>query len=539
MKKTLAALSIIALAAATFAAPAPYPVTINSRAQTAPPLFSFRANELTIRASFTDGADASDLTGQLPFLNWATNATTAINSTSSWAFVGSPTNGVVDFTFAPTAVNYAGGRYVYEVGVATSNGTPRTYRQGVFTIYPSPIGQGVAAVNWTTNVNWNAITWQNLPAFVYSSELGASGTVWRAEWQGYSDNLITTGTAYSAISATTAGTVTGAQSNLIATALQAESDTLQDVVTRGGTVTSGAVTIDAANAGTNTYGGYLVKLGSRVSAGTQTTASGNYSFALGNKTTASGLGSFSSGNTSKATNSYSFAIGNASEAYGYASFSHGRDTTASGYASEAGGYETTASGDYSHADGFRARATNDYSFVWAATGSAYYSNGDSTYNINPVGGLAGVYVGETNLATTLAGYLPLTGGTLTGPLDGVSFGGLSITNAFGTRNEIVMAPTNNADLLRVELEPGANVTGMFIGRPGATVPPGANGSYMCYIKAPASGTYNHALGLESGKSNGEILHLYNKDQKHIARFNTDASEELNVRWGRPDGQDQF
>jgi hypothetical protein len=33
--------------------------------------------------------------------------------------------------------------------------------------------------------------------------------------------------------------------------------TLQQVVTAGGTVTTGIVTLDAANARTNTYGGYL------------------------------------------------------------------------------------------------------------------------------------------------------------------------------------------------------------------------------------------------------------------------------------------
>jgi hypothetical protein len=144
-------------------------------------------------------------------------------------------------------------------------------------------------------------------------------------------------------------------------------------------------------------------------------------------------------------------------------------------------------------------------------------------------------------------YLPLSGGTITGNLTVTgrvtatagTIGGVHGTYTAGSRGVATLTPTNNADLFRVDVEPGANVTGMMFGRPGSVVPPGANGSYLCYIKAPASGTYNHALGLEAGKSNGEILHLYNKDQKHVARFNTDSSEELEVRWSRPDGQDQL
>ena len=45
------------------------------------------------------------------------------------------------------------------------------------------------------------------------------------------------------------------------------SDTLQDVVSRGGTVTNGVVTIDAANDRTNRFGGYLTVLGERVVGG--------------------------------------------------------------------------------------------------------------------------------------------------------------------------------------------------------------------------------------------------------------------------------
>jgi hypothetical protein len=72
---------------------------------------------------------------------------------------------IVDFTFSPQSLNFEPGTYIYEVGVKTTGDVPRVYRQGTFTLRGSPAAQGVAAVNWTTNVNWSAITWQNLPDF--------------------------------------------------------------------------------------------------------------------------------------------------------------------------------------------------------------------------------------------------------------------------------------------------------------------------------------------------------------------------------------
>jgi hypothetical protein len=169
--KNLTATLIATLAAASlYAAPAPYPVTINSRSQSAPPLPCFRANEHTFRVSFTDGGTASDVTGYIPFLNWSTNSGAAVVSTSSWAFV-TATNGTVDFTFDSTAINYPEGRYTYNVGVKTSNGVVRSYSQGVLQIYGSPTASGASAVQWVANVDWNMIVWANLPSYALSSDL--------------------------------------------------------------------------------------------------------------------------------------------------------------------------------------------------------------------------------------------------------------------------------------------------------------------------------------------------------------------------------
>lgn len=119
------------------------------------------------------------------------------------------------------------------------------------------------------------------------------------------------------------------------------------------------------------------------------------------------------------------------------SLANGKNVTASGEGSHAGGLETVASGLYSKADGMFTEAlgpgsyalgymsktlpSHRHAFVWNGYGAAtekYPSNGEGTFNINPVGGTDGVYIGEKKLsevisdgiadkadkATTLSGY---------------------------------------------------------------------------------------------------------------------------------------
>jgi len=147
--RNLTATAIAAMAAISLvAAPAPYPVTVNSRAQSAPSLPVFRANEHTFRVSFKDGGTPSDVAGYIPFLNWSTSNQATVVQTSSWAFVAYGTNGVVDFTFDPTALNYTEGLYNYNVGTKTSNGVVRSYQQGIFHILGSPTAVSTNAINW-------------------------------------------------------------------------------------------------------------------------------------------------------------------------------------------------------------------------------------------------------------------------------------------------------------------------------------------------------------------------------------------------------
>lgn len=155
--------------------------------------------------------------------------------------------------------------------------------------------------------------------------------------------------------------------------LRVEADTLATVTGRGGTTTR-AVTIGSRGVG------------------------------------AVGVSSFANGMDVVASGPYSHAEGIATTAIGEASHAEGYYTTASGEASHAEGVDTTASGGASHASGFNAVASNITAFAWQGVASVpsaepeYGSHGAGTYNLNPVGGLAGLWIGETNMAATLSGY---------------------------------------------------------------------------------------------------------------------------------------
>ena len=141
------------LCGAAFAAPTPYPVVIDSQSKVeTPSLTVMQGNERTFRITFKDNGVASSLGTQTPFLFWATNDTASVVSTASCAVVVA-TNGTVDCTFSPAALNYTPGKWRYWAGLRTSTGNLTTYRSGTFTISGDPQGAGAGAVTWTTNVN--------------------------------------------------------------------------------------------------------------------------------------------------------------------------------------------------------------------------------------------------------------------------------------------------------------------------------------------------------------------------------------------------
>lgn len=127
--------------------------------------------------------------------------------------------------------------------------------------------------------------------------------------------------------------------------------------------------------------------------GTLVTASGHSSHAEGDNTTASGVSSHAEGTYTTALGEYSHSEGNY--------------TTAAGVCSHAEGEETRADGHASHAEGYRshARVGDAYSFAWNGDDSIlseYLSHGKGTFNVNPIGGSEGFYVGEKKLSEVIS-----------------------------------------------------------------------------------------------------------------------------------------
>lgn len=129
---------------------------------------------------------------------------------------------------------------------------------------------------------------------------------------------------------------------------------------------------------------------------------GPHSLANGDGVAASGHCSHAEGSGTTASAEYSHAEGVSTVASGDYSHAEGLGSTASGTSSHAEGDSTVASGLGSHAAGFKSRTPeyDDYAFAWngdGTRGDKYTSHGPGTFNINPVGGLAGFYIGEQKL----------------------------------------------------------------------------------------------------------------------------------------------
>ena len=114
-------------------------------------------------------------------------------------------------------------------------------------------------------------------------------------------------------------------------------------------------------------------------------------------------------------------IGSRSGIVGPYSLANGNNVTASGQGSHAEGLETVASGVYSRADGMftealgpgsyalgymtKALPSHRHAFVWNGIGYStekYPSNGEGTFNINPINGVYGFYIGDKTLSETIS-----------------------------------------------------------------------------------------------------------------------------------------
>lgn len=148
-----------------------------------------------------------------------------------------------------------------------------------------------------------------------------------------------------------------------------------------------------------------------------------YSHAEGSNTAAAGEASHAEGNSTAAVGDASHAEGNSTSTYAGSSHAEGHRavTMNGGDYSHAEGHETKTHGKYAHAEGeyteaygiashtagIRAKTNKDdaYAFSWNGlssyanndTNNMYPSHGIGTFNINPVDGLSGFYIGEESL----------------------------------------------------------------------------------------------------------------------------------------------
>lgn len=156
--------------------------------------------------------------------------------------------------------------------------------------------------------------------------------------------------------------------------------------------------------------------------GRNNVAEGRYSHAEGSHNTSGGLAShtegmycFARGNRSHAECSNTSALGSYSHAEGYYTKAAGQTSHAEGGNTESNGNYSHAEGQYTYADGWgshtcgvKSHALNNHytSFVWQGYNKAdtnaiqklseYESNAIGSFNINPINGLSGFYIGKDN-----------------------------------------------------------------------------------------------------------------------------------------------
>lgn len=148
---------------------------------------------------------------------------------------------------------------------------------------------------------------------------------------------------------------------------------------------------------------------------------GPNSFVNGYNCQADSVRSHAEGIETYAGNSDAHAEGSFTSAFGYYSHVEGgwTSTGTNAMGAHAEGGFTRADGPISHVEGIKAIAElSDYqSFVWQGTDympasigdidptrwDEYKAHGPGTFNINPVSGAAGVYIGEQSLASMLNG----------------------------------------------------------------------------------------------------------------------------------------
>lgn len=154
-------LAFITCATSFAQAPADYPVSFDSRLESAPPLFVYQGEPRTFLATFLDGTNRSNVSSVPVSLTWATSTLANAYATSSWAKVNGGTGGQVRFTFAgvdlaPTIT----GSY-YDVKYRAAAGS--TYKIGDLRIYRNFGYTGAVTTNFVFPTNLTGVTFSGQP----------------------------------------------------------------------------------------------------------------------------------------------------------------------------------------------------------------------------------------------------------------------------------------------------------------------------------------------------------------------------------------
>lgn len=115
------------------------------------------------------------------------------------------------------------------------------------------------------------------------------------------------------------------------------------------------------------------------------------------------LGSFAQGTNTTASGAYSHAEGDRTLASGKAAHAEGVATRAQGEASHASGVNVYATQRATFGAGVSVNGTNSASFIWSGqeTSPWYGTHGKGSFNVDPIGGIAGMWIGNDALLSIL------------------------------------------------------------------------------------------------------------------------------------------
>lgn len=203
--------------------------------------------------------------------------------------------------------------------------------------------------------------------------------------------------------------------------------------------------------------------------GTNTVANGSHSHAEGYGSNTTGYGE------------YGHAEGVNSSVKGTGSHAEGGGTVASNTYSHAEGYHTLSGGAHSHAEGsytktigkasksmgVNSKSLDAYAFTWSGVETNnndettwYASHGVGTFNVNPVGGVEGFYIGKMKMRETMGYvmYTPLQTGDWQFRGSGVQIGHeYTIEKTDYEYSSIVVLKDNGTQISQAEIGLGVSV----------------------------------------------------------------------------------